>query len=184
MSAALEARLAALESRVALLEKPRPAAPRPAQPAASAPSGITAATDAECLGQYGDPEIRKDPPRWTGESFAGRRFSQTSPEYLDNLASFKMWSANKDDAEGATDSQGRPKSHWAKKDAALALGWARRLRAGLTVEAPRYGTTGHGASAKHTGTPEKEPPNFPDFGEASGSPDDDIPFAPPFDLGC
>ncbi len=156
----IEERLSALEGRVAQLEKPRPAAPRAAAPAA-APSGIVAATDAECTGQYGDPEIRKDPPRWSGESFAGRRFSQTSPEYLECLAGFKAWAAAKDDAEGATDSQGRPKSHWAKKDAALALGWARRLRAGLTVEAPRfeamgaheiarYGTTGHGASAKHS----------------------------------
>jgi hypothetical protein len=164
MSTAIEDRIAALEGRVAQLEKPRAAAPRPAAPA---PAGIVAATDAECLGQYGDPEIRKDPPRWTGESFAGRRFSQTSPEYLDNLASFKMWSANKDDAEGAVDSQDRPKSHWAKKDAALALGWARRLRAGLTVEAPsRYGTTGHGASAKHAVTPDDS------FGDSEA----DIPF--------
>ena len=163
MSTAIEDRLAALEGRVAQLEKPRAAAPRPATPA---PSGIVAATDAECLGQYGDPDIRKDPPRWTGESFAGRRFSQTSPEYLDNLASFKMWCANKDDAEGATDEQGRPKSHWAKKDASLALGWARRLRAGLTVEAPsRYGTTGHGASTKHSAPDDS-------FGDSEA----DIPF--------
>ena len=168
MSAAIEARIAALEARVSQLEKPRAAAPRPAAPA---PAGIVAATDAECLATYGDPEIRKDPPRWSGESFAGRRFSQTSPEYLETLAGFKAWSANKDDEAGAVDSQGRPKSHWAKKDAALALGWARRLRAGLTAEAPsRYGTTGHGASAKHTGTPE----NDPDF--AALGPADDIPF--------
>lgn len=168
MSAALEARIAALEGRVAQLEKPRAAAPRPAAPA---PVGIVAATDAECLGQYGDPDIRKDPPRWTGESFAGRRFSQTSPEYLECLAGFKAWSANEDDKKGAVDDQGRPKSYWAKKDAALALGWARRLRAGLTVEAPsRYGTTGHGASAKHATTP--EPMDL----DGTPSADDDIPF--------
>ena len=154
MSTSIEARLAALEARVSQLEKPRTAAPRTAAPA-TAPPGITAATDAECLAQYGDPEIRKDPPRWSGESFAGRRFSHASPEYLETLAGFKAWSAAKDDEAGAVDSQGRPKSHWAKKDAALALGWARRLRAGLTVEAPsRYGTTGHGASAKHATTPD------------------------------
>ena len=145
----IEERLSALEARVAKLE-PRAAAPRQQ----TAPGGITPATDEECLATYGDPEIRKDPPRWSGQGYAGGRFSQTSPEYLETLASFKMWSAEKDDAAGATDSQGRPKSYWAKKDAALALGWARRLRAGLTAEAPRYGTTGHGASAKHTGTPD------------------------------
>lgn len=157
----IEERLSALESRVAQLEKPRAAAPRPTQPAAPAPSGITPATDAECLATYGDPEIRKDPPRWTGESFAGRRFSQTSPEYLECLAGFKAWSAEKDDAAGATDDKGRPKSHWAKKDAALALGWARRLRNLAT-------------------TPEPPGPNDMD----GGGPDSDIPFAPPFDLGC
>ena len=154
-----EERLSALEARVAQLEKPRAvtaAAPRTAAPAA-APSGIVAATDAECLAQYGDPEIRKDPPRWSGESFAGRRFSQTSPEYLECLAGFKAWVAAKDDAEGAIDSQGRPKSHWAKKDAALALGWARRLR----ETGPRRG------GPESFGAPEDLP---------GGIGEDDIPF--------
>jgi hypothetical protein len=148
MSTTIEERLSALEGRVAQLEKPR----------AAAPSGIVAATDAECLGQYGDPEIRKDPPRWSGESFAGRRFSQTSPEYLECLAGFKAWAAAKDDAEGAIDSQGRPKSHWAKKDAALALGWARRLR----ETGPRRG------GPESFGAPEPPGPN--------DEMDGDIPF--------
>jgi len=157
MSTAIEARLAALEARVSQLEKPRTAAPRAAAPAA---------TDAECLGQYGDPEIRKDPPRWSGESYAGRRFSQTSPEYLETLAGFKAWSAAKDDEAGAVDSQGRPKSHWAKKDAALALGWARRLR--------------------ETGPRRGGPESFeaPEDLHGAGGGLDEIPFAPPFDLGC
>jgi hypothetical protein len=120
----IEERLAALETRVSQLEAQR--TPR-AQPT-KATGGIVAASDADCLGQYGDPEIRKDPPRWNGESFAGRRYSQTSPEYLECLAGFKAWSAEKDDAAGATDDKGRPKSYWARKDAGLALGWARRLR--------------------------------------------------------
>jgi hypothetical protein len=88
------------------------------------------ATAAEMDGQYGDIEIRKDPPRWHGESFAGCKFSETTPEYLDCYADFQDWRAQKDDASGAKDSKGRPKSGWAIKDARLARGWAARLRAG------------------------------------------------------
>lgn len=98
-------------------------------PTASAPGARTAG-DRDLDSPYGDPEVRRDPPRWEGESFVGRTFSATSPEYLDCLADFKEWQAAKDDETGAKDAKGRPKSHWAKKDAGLARGWAARLRAG------------------------------------------------------
>lgn len=41
-----------------------------------------------------------------------------------------------DDEAKAVDDKGRPKSHWAHKDRALALGWAARLRAGWKPAAP------------------------------------------------
>lgn len=117
--------------------------------AGGATTGIKPASDADLDDQYGDPEIRKDPKRWTGPSFVGRKYSDTSPEYLDCVAEFKVWQAGKDDETNAVDSKGRPKSHWARKDAALAAGWARRLRAGYakpkattpaaSYEAPAYG---------------------------------------------
>jgi hypothetical protein len=134
------------------------------------PAGGTVASDYELDGQYGNPEIKKDPPRWSGDSMVGRRFSQTSPDYLDTVAGFKDWSAAKDDAAGAVDDKGRPKSHWARKDASLARGWAKRLRDGFKPVASnggsRYGASGHGASAKHTGSPDG-------YGDSVGG---DIPF--------
>jgi hypothetical protein len=88
------------------------------------------ASDSDLDSQYGDPTINKDPPRWTGESYVGCAMSSTSPEYLDNLASFNDWRAAKSDEKGEVDKNNRPKSFYAKKDAARARGWAKRLRAG------------------------------------------------------
>lgn len=88
------------------------------------------ATDAELDSPYGNPVVRKDPPRWTGQGFVGNPFSRCSPDYLDAMADFQDWKAGKDDAAGAKDRRGKPKSDWARKDAARARGWARRIRAG------------------------------------------------------
>jgi hypothetical protein len=92
--------------------------------------GGEVAPDSDLDSQYGDPVINKDPPKWSGESYIGCTYSQTSPEYLDNLAGFCDWRAKKDDEAGAVDKNNRPKSFYAKKDAARARGWAARLRNG------------------------------------------------------
>lgn len=98
-------------------------------------SEIATADDADLDGQYGDPSVRKNPPRWEGESFEGRRYSETTPEYLEALAGFLKWKSGKDDAKGTED--GRKYASFARKDAARALGWAKRLRAGWKAPAPR-----------------------------------------------
>lgn len=100
-----------------------------ATPSATLPS-TAEATDYDLDGQYGDPTIKNDPRRWDGESFAGFHYSETTPEYLDCVAGFKDWQAGKDEESGAKDAKGRPKAQWARKDAKLARGWARRLRGG------------------------------------------------------
>lgn len=109
---------------------------------ASAPAaGGEVATDAELDGQYGDPEVRKDPTRWQGESFVGRRYSETSPEYLDMVASLEDWRAGKDDEagqRGELNNKGKPKDgYFARKNAARARGWAKRLRSGWGGAAPK-----------------------------------------------
>lgn len=120
------------------------------------------ASASELDGQYGDPDIRRDPPRWDGESYAGRKFSEATPEYLDCFADFKEWQAKKDDENGAVDGKGRPKSHWAKKDARLARGWAARLRSGWKPAAA-------------AGAP--EPVTDADYGDPfDGGYDDGVPF--------
>lgn len=87
--------------------------------------GAAIADDADLDSQYGDPVIRRDPKRWTGESYVGSKFSETTPEYLEEVASFKDWQAGKDAAAGDT-----KKAGYNRKDAARARGWAKRLREG------------------------------------------------------
>jgi hypothetical protein len=121
---ALAARVEALEQRVAVLQAGRAAAPAHAPAAAPADEPV-----ADLDSEYGDPEVRRDPPRWKGESMVGKRFSECSPEYLGELAGFKRWCAQRDDEQAAVDAKGRPKSYWARLDAARAAGWAQRLLA-------------------------------------------------------
>jgi hypothetical protein len=85
------------------------------------------ADDADLDSQYGNPEIRKDPPRWTGPSFVGAKYSDTTPEYLENLASFLDWKARESDKKNEMANNGKPRSMYLKKDAARARGWRKRL---------------------------------------------------------
>lgn len=79
------------------------------------------ADDRELDSDKGDPEVRKDPKRWNGESMVGRRYSECRSEFLEVLASFKEWSAA-NPREGAD-----PKyADYDRRDAARARGWARR----------------------------------------------------------
>lgn len=92
------------------------------------------ATDADLDGPRGNPEVRFEPKAWKGAPMRGRRFSDCDPDFLDQLAAFKLWQAKKDDdagAAGEVDAKGYPKSgKWARVDAGLAAGWAARIRAG------------------------------------------------------
>lgn len=96
--------------------------------------GARVADDRDLDGQYGNPVVRKDPPRWDGDSFVGCKFSECSPEYLDAVVSFKLWQANKE-VEKATD-ESEKKAHFLKKDASRAAGWAQRIRNGYQAETP------------------------------------------------
>lgn len=75
-------------------------------------------------GQYGDPIVRKDPPRWSGPSFVGRKYSQCTPEYLRSMAGFLQWKAGKDDERGEIKF-----AKYSRIDAARALAWADEIQA-------------------------------------------------------
>lgn len=75
--------------------------------------------------EHGNYVVKKNPPRWKGRDYAGKRLSETDPEFLDVLASFHEWRITKMESEGKD-----PK--WAILDAVRASGWARRLRNGWT----------------------------------------------------
>lgn len=70
----------------------------------------------------GDPEVRKDPPRWKGESFAGRRMSACPPDYLRQYADFEEWKGMK--TLGEPDPEKRKYVTYNLRNAALAKGWA------------------------------------------------------------
>ena len=101
------------------------------------------ASDADLDGQYGNPEVKKDPPRWTGDSHVGRRYSECSPEYLDEMAGFQTWAAERDEKKAAPmpdgdDKKKAEKNAWyARQRAGYARGWAARLRAGWKPPAPQ-----------------------------------------------
>ena len=138
------------------------------------------ATDAQMAERFGDPEVRKDPRRWAGESYVGAKYSQCPSDYLLVMAEFQEFKAGMDakKPDPAKHSNGTPYYVYNRKDASLARGWARRNE-GKALPPPgmsggsRYGTSGHGANAKHTGTPE---PTGASEGEAFDSGDDELPF--------
>lgn len=114
--------LEALSRRVTKLEAA-------AEARAAAPPVGGVASDADLDSQYGDPEIRFDPRRWTGPTMAGRRYSQTSPEYLDCVAEFEEWKASRPLPGKENDAR------YSAQRASRARGWAARLRAGYVAEA-------------------------------------------------
>jgi len=99
----------------------QPVAASGARPGATPP-----ADDADLDGQYGNPTVRKDPPRWTGSSFVGATFSDCPADYLKDLAGFLAWCADKSDEKNEMANNGKPRSGYLRKDAARALGWAQR----------------------------------------------------------
>lgn len=66
----------------------------------------------------------KDPPRWSGHSYAGRPFSECSPSYLQDLASFLNWKADMADKEGKVTARGKPVAPFDWEKAGLAALWA------------------------------------------------------------
>jgi hypothetical protein len=78
--------------------------------------------------QYGNFEIKRDPPRWSGKSYAGCTLSRCSPEFLDTYAGFKDWCGDKDAETGAVTNTGKPKAQFAYRDASRARQWAKRIR--------------------------------------------------------
>ena len=146
-------------------------APRGAAPAASngQRSGGTVASDQDLDSEHGDPTIKFDPkPKyWDGASYEGYKFSEVQdPAYLDAMAKYLdacSYMAAKNAASGQDVAKNEKSAHFKAKDAARARGHAARLRARAVTSPPAS-------------------PADADYG--GGGSDDEIPFAPPFDLGA
>ncbi len=150
----LASRLDRIEHRVdSLAEHPAelrrgPDAPAPAtglDRSADGPPEGAVADGRDLDGPYGNPEIRRDPPRWTGPSFVGRRFSEASPDFLDALAGFYDWKARESDKRDERVKGGALKSRFIRLDAARARGWRKRILEGAPMPRPMQPGAGRAA---------------------------------------
>jgi hypothetical protein len=157
MSDAILLRLSAIEARLAALESRGP------QAAGRGPGAI--ADDRELDSDKGNPTIRRDPKRWLsngGASFVGARYSECPADYLDEVAGFNEWAADKNERTLAADDPKRKYIDYDRRDAARARGWAARIRAGY-VATPSAG-------------PAKRMIDADSFDAAAFGDDSDLPF--------
>jgi hypothetical protein len=95
------------------------------------------ANDTDLDGKFGNPDVRKDPPLWIkagGATYVGKKFSETTAEYLDALAAFFDWKSKKDTEKGTED--GFKYARYSQLDGARARGWAKRIRDGYQAPKP------------------------------------------------
>ena len=105
------------------------------------------ADDAELDSDYGDEIIKFEPKNWTGDLMTGKKMSETTPEFLDRLASSFDFFAGKNKASGEKANNGTPKHVYDERSAARARGWAARLRNGWTRPAPAQQTPAEAEAA-------------------------------------
>lgn len=84
-----------------------------------------------------DPKVFRSPKGWQGENYEGRTFSETCPEFLEQLASSLWGLADWQDGKDKRDKHGNPSSAWTRKDASRARRWALRLREKGRTPAPK-----------------------------------------------
>lgn len=123
---------------------------------------VEPADDRELDSEWGNPQIDRVPKNWTGEPLEGRSFSDLQPATLRALAKHYARLADWHDEKKNVDNKGRPRSHWSRKDAQRALGWALRLEA-----------RGHRGARRQHREEHHPAPTQEHLPETS---DDDIPF--------
>ena len=94
-----------------------------------------AANDRDLESNYGNFVVQRDPPRWKGASFIGKRLSECTPEYLDVLADFRLWKADREQERNTEESAKRV--IYLRRDAARCRGWAAKIRASSSAPVAR-----------------------------------------------
>jgi hypothetical protein len=84
----------------------------------------------------------------------GRKFSQCPPDYLDMVADRLEFFATQSEKDGKKTNSGKPVAEYERADAAMARGWAARMRAGKvaappTDEAPGWAVTDDDAEVQY-----------------------------------
>ena len=165
----IDARLTIIEHKIDQLLALLRGGASPSSKANGQRSGGDVASDQDLDSDRGDPNIVYDPkPKyWDGPSYAGMHYSEVpDPAYLDAMAKYLdayAYAAGKSASEGKDVKKNEKAARYKAIDAGRARGWAKRIRERVAA-AP------------------KPSPADADYG--GGGNDDDIPFAPPFDLGA
>lgn len=171
IAVAMERQATALERSVALRAGP-----------GAGPELTDADLDSDLI--KNDPLIKKDPPRWKGPGFAGRKMSAATAEYLKDLANFYEWKANANTEEAREETDAKKKgdlrkwASYARLDAKRARAWARRKEAGWAPATPAWGSEPTPSGNNGWGAP---PPQQTKKAEDAGYPadwddDDDVPL--------
>lgn len=141
--AAIIAEAQAGQAALARIEAIARAALGQAPHAVHAPAQV--ADDADLDSQWGNPQVRKNPPRWQGQDCTGLHYADCPPEFLDTLAGFLDWQAGKADEKNEMANNGKPRSTYLRKDAARARGHAARIRARATAHRRPAGVSQRGS---------------------------------------
>ena len=168
--ARLEAKIASLDAKIdRLLAHLGINGARPSNAGASG----NVASLADIQGQYGDIEIKKDPPRWKGKPMAPCRASQCPPEYLEIVADFLDWKAD-------NPRPGKEKyATYERRDAGRCRRWSIEIREGRYKQEPmRDDDSGPPPGADDDyGASDDPPPGGGDYPDDAGPPpDEDTPF--------
>ena len=88
------------------------------------------ASDDDLDSAYGDPQVKFLPQRMqdTWSHLEGKHFSECPADFLEDLAGFLEWKAGKQEKGGEVTTKGQPKAKYTKRDAAMARGWALRIK--------------------------------------------------------
>ena len=94
----------------------------------AARKGGEAAPDHWLEKEFNDRAVKKDPPKWAGPSYVGRKWSACPVDYLKQLAGFLEWKAGKEAAETPVkcNDKGRPWHELTSLDAQVVRAWIAR----------------------------------------------------------
>ena len=154
------AEIAALKARVDALEG---GGARSSSNGSGSTGAGEALSDAQLDKAWADKKITKDPPKWTGPTQVNRTYSKAPVEWLESMAGFLDWKAQKgrEEVPVRLNNSGKP---WHESDtfeAKILRGWARRR------------------AAKPATAKASAPQADDDFGFGANTPtgsDDEIPF--------
>lgn len=94
------------------------------------------ASDAELDSRFGDQEVKVIPRDFADKRYKGRKMSECPLALLDQLASMYDYFADSAEKKNEMTAKGKPVADYKRRDAALARGWAKRIRDGKHAPAP------------------------------------------------